>query len=106
MVRSFKIGNLEINSFLNSKGDPTDTPNFIQYFKSSLPKTPEARAEFLKDLGSFQNFVKRKKFHLLKITVKQLVQLLMEKNLVLCLISVFLALTLEKQLQPEKEAVF
>jgi len=54
------IGNLEINSFLNSKGDPTDTPNFIQYFKSSLPKTPEARAEFLKDLGSFQNFVKRK----------------------------------------------
>ena len=58
------IGNLEITSFLNSQGNPTDKPNFIKYFENVLPKTPEAKAEFLKDLGSFQNFVNRKKIEL------------------------------------------
>jgi len=58
------IGNLEITSFLNSQGNPSDTPNFIKYFESALPKTREAKAEFLQDLGPFQNFVNRKRIEL------------------------------------------
>jgi len=58
------IGNLEITSFFNTQGNPTDTPNFIKYFENALPTTPEARGEFLKDLGPLQSFVTRKKTEL------------------------------------------
>ena len=58
------IGNLEITSFVNSQGNPSDTPNFINYLEGALPNTPEARAEFLKDLGPFNNFVSRKRIEL------------------------------------------
>jgi len=58
------IGNLEITSFVNSQGNPSDTPNFINYLEGALPNTPEAKAEFLKDLGPFNNFVSRKRIEL------------------------------------------
>jgi hypothetical protein len=58
------IGNLEITSFLNTEGNPVDTPNFIRYFERNMPTTNEAFADFLKDLGPLNNFVARKKIEL------------------------------------------
>ncbi len=58
------IGNLEITSFINTQGNPVDTPNFIKYFERSMPSTKEARAEILKDLSPFENFVNRKRIEL------------------------------------------
>ena len=58
------IGNLDITSFVNTEGNPIDTPNFIRYFERNMPTTNEAYAEFLKDLGPLNNFVARKKIEL------------------------------------------
>jgi len=58
------IGNFEITSFVNTEGNPVDVPNFIRYFEENMPRTNEAYAEFLKDLGPLANFVNRKKIEL------------------------------------------
>ena len=36
----------EITSFVNTEGNPIDTPNFIRYFEENMPRTNEAYAEF------------------------------------------------------------
>ena len=54
------IGNFEITSFINTKGNQTDTPNFITYFLNEMPRTKEAKEEVLKNLGPLGKFVERK----------------------------------------------
>jgi hypothetical protein len=60
------IANVEITSFVNTQGNPTDTPRFISYFDSRIPDTKEA-ADYIRDtagLKYIQNFVERKRIEL------------------------------------------
>ena len=54
------IGNFEITSFINTKGNQTDTPNFITYLLNEMPRTKEAKEEDLKKFRSFRKICGKK----------------------------------------------
>ena len=57
------IGNIDITSFSNTAGSPTDTPRFISFFDDRAPTTPEALDSFndIPGMKYIKSFVDRKR---------------------------------------------
>ena len=60
------IGNIEITSFSNTAGSPTDTPRFISFLDDRAPTTPEALDAFndIPGMKYIKSFVDRKRTEL------------------------------------------